>query len=59
MGFGRKKTDAAQILGRLSVMPWDNEPLTEIQPHNVGTALSSEIINNQETAVSAVDPETK
>ena len=56
MGFGRKKTDAAEILGRLSVMPWENEPLTEIQPTNVGTCLSAEV---NETAVSAADPETK
>jgi len=32
MGFGKKKKDAAEVLGRLSVMPWDQEPLTEVQP---------------------------
>jgi hypothetical protein len=32
MGFGKKKEDAAVMLGRLKAMPWEQEPLTEIQP---------------------------
>jgi hypothetical protein len=58
MGFGKKKTDAAQILGRLSVMPWDEEPLTEIQPLRDDLATPSEL-NNQRTAISADEPDRK
>lgn len=32
MGFGKKKEDAAVMLGRLKTMPWEHEPLTEVQP---------------------------
>jgi hypothetical protein len=41
MGFGKKKTDAAQVLGRLSVEPWEQEPLTEVEPLRDGTAPPS------------------
>ena len=43
MGFGKKKKDAAEILGRLSVMPWEREPLTEIQPFRDNAALPSDL----------------
>ncbi len=43
MGFGKKKTDAAQILGKLSPMAWEWEPLTEIQPLRDNAALRSEL----------------
>ena len=32
MGFGKKKEDAAVALGYLRAMPWEREPLTEVQP---------------------------
>lgn len=57
MGFGKKKTDAAQILGRLSVMPWDDEPLTEIQPLRDYAAPHSEF-NNQGTSISSGEPDS-
>lgn len=58
MGFGKKKTDAAQILGRLSVMPWDQEPLTEIQPLRDDAAPQPEL-KNQGTVISAGEQDTK
>lgn len=41
MGTGSKKDDSV-ILGRLKVMPWEREPLTEIQPLRDNAPLPSD-----------------
>lgn len=58
MGFGKKKRDAAEILGRLSVMPWDQEPLTEVKPLSRDVESSPEM-SKQRTTVSTVEPDTE
>lgn len=58
MGFGKKKQDAAQILGRLSVEPWEREPLTEIQPLRDNAALPSDL-DDRGTVKGAVVQDTK
>jgi hypothetical protein len=58
MGFGKKKKDAAQILGKLSPMPWEWEPLTEIQPLRDNAAPPSEL-KDQGTVKGAREQVTK
>lgn len=59
MGFGKKKDDAAApLLGKLRPMPWESEPLTEVQPWRDLTAPHSKF-NDQQTVKGAVEPETK
>jgi len=58
MGFGRKRKDAAEVLGRLKAEPWEREPLTEIQPFREGAAQLSDP-NDRETVEGAHELLTK
>ncbi len=43
MGAGKKKDDAVIPTGRLKVMAWERESLTEIQPLKDEPALPSDL----------------
>jgi hypothetical protein len=59
MGWGKKKDDAAApLLGKLNPMPWEWEPLTEIQPHRDNAAPQSEL-SDQGTLKGAGEHDTK
>ena len=58
MGFGKKKEDAAVILGYLKPMPWEREALTEVQPWQDNAAPPSEL-NDQRTVKGACERDTK
>jgi hypothetical protein len=53
MGAGKKKDDAI-VLGRLNVMPWEREPLTEIKPLRDSAALQSDL-DDRGTVQSSAD----
>lgn len=44
MGWGKKSDDGTgDLLGKLNVLPWEREPLTEIQPLRDSATRSSDL----------------
>lgn len=48
MGWGKKSDDGTgNLLGKLNVLPWEREPLTEVQPLNKRAALPTELYDRE------------